>query len=221
MVRRLVLACALAGLLGSTLLTPAVQAAPYTLKCTKTTVAPKTPAQYTLPKASLKKTTYTVTMRTNCGSIVIKADAKRAPVTVSALSFLAGKKYFNNTYCHRLTTEGIFILQCGDPSASGSGGPGFQYKDENLPTTKKANRYPVGTVAMANAGAGTNGSQFFLVYRAGTYDLPPNYTIWGHITSGLDILNAIGAKGVGDGSADGSPAQAVLVKSITVSEGTP
>lgn len=197
---------------------PSAQAA---VKCTPTTVQPRKTAAVVQPTARLKAKTYTITFRTNCGNIVVAADAKAAPITVRNIAALAQKKFFNKSLCHRLSTDQIFILQCGDPTASGTGGPGFAYADENLPTKITKNRYPAGTVAMANSGANTNGSQFFFVYRNGTYDLPANYTIWGHVTSGLDILKAIAAKGTTTGGADGWPAQAIAVLSVTVSEGTP
>lgn len=197
---------------------PASQAA---TTCTTTTAQPHKAARVVQPTAHLKVKTYTFAFRTNCGTIKIAANTKSAPITVRNLAAMAKKKFFNNTLCHRLTTKDIYILQCGDPTASGNGGPGFNYVDENLPTRIKKNRYPAGTVAMANAGANTNGSQFFIVYRDGSYDLPPNYTIWGHVTSGLEILKAVAAKGTTTERADGWPAQAIAVLSVTVSEGTP
>ncbi len=191
------------------------------VNCAATTAQPRKAATVVQPATRLKATIYKVVVHTNCGDIVIAADAKSAPITVRNIATLAAKKFFNQTLCHRVTTDQIFIVQCGDPTTSGSGGPGFAYTDENLPTAIKKNRYPAGTVAMANSGANTNGSQFFIVYRDGTFDLPASYTIWGHVTSGLDILKAVAAKGTVTGSADGWPAQALAVKSITVSEGTP
>ena len=191
------------------------------LSCTPTTVQPRKATQVVQPTTRLKAKTYTFTIRTNCGTVKIAADAKLAPITVRNLATLAKKKFYDKSLCHRLSTQQIFILQCGDPTASGAGGPGFSFTDENLPTKIKKNRYPAGTVAMANAGANTNGSQFFIVYRDGTYDLPAKYTIWGHVTSGLDILKAIAAKGTTTGGADGWPTQAIAVLSVTVSEGTP
>jgi peptidyl-prolyl cis-trans isomerase B (cyclophilin B) len=154
----------------------------------------------------------TFTLVTNCGEIVIAADAAAAPQNVNAMAFLANDEYFNNTLCHRVTTEGIFVLQCGDPTASGSGGPGFSLPDENLPSDELSN-YPAGTVAMANSGPDTAGSQFFIVYRTTT--LPASYTIWGTVESGLDIVAEVAAAGTTDGSTDGPPMQAVMIQQAT------
>jgi peptidyl-prolyl cis-trans isomerase B (cyclophilin B) len=105
-------------------------------------------------------------------------------------------------------------LQCGDPTATGTGGPSFTYGDENLPAAT-LNNYPAGTVAMANSGPGTNGSQFFLVFADTT--LGANYTIWGTITQGLDIVKAIAKAGVKGGGADGTPKQTIAIERVTVS----
>jgi len=156
--------------------------------------------------------TTSVTLTTNCGDIKFDLDAK-APKTAAIMSFLVKNKYFDATKCHRLTTEGIYVLQCGDPTGTGSGGPGFQFADENLPGTAGNYVYPRGTVAMANSGADTNGSQFFLVYKDSP--LPPSYSVWGQITEGLDILDAVAGAGVADGSGDGEPAQAVTIATAT------
>jgi len=148
---------------------------------------------------------------TNRGSIVLKLDAVKAPCTVNSFVYLASKKYFDATPCHRLTTAGIFVLQCGDPTGTGGGGPGYEFADENLAGAV----YPAGTVAMANAGPGTNGSQFFLVYKNTT--LAPNYTPFGTITSGLDVLTKVAAAGDDDsnGPGDGKPKLAVDITGIT------
>lgn len=116
-----------------------------------------------------------ITLKTNQGEITIDTLPAVAPQTVNAIAALAQNKYFDGTICHRLTTEGIFVLQCGDPTGTGTGGPGFNIPDENLPQPI-VNNYPAGTVAMANAGPGTSGSQFFLVYQ--DTSLGPDYTIW-------------------------------------------
>ena len=154
-----------------------------------------------------------ISFTTNQGEIVIETIPSLAPLTVNAIAALAQKNYFDNTICHRLTTEGIFVLQCGDPTGTGTGGPGFTIPDENLPQPIE-NNYPAGTVAMANAGPGTSGSQFFLVYQDTT--LGPDYTIWGSITSGLDILQTIASAGVVGGGADGAPVTGVTIESTKV-----
>jgi peptidyl-prolyl cis-trans isomerase B (cyclophilin B) len=156
----------------------------------------------------------TLTLATNCGDIVIDLLADDAPATVASIAFLADTGFYNATACHRLTTAGIFVVQCGDPAGNGTGGPGYQVPDENLPAEGAAN-YPAGTVAMANAGPGTSGSQFFLVYEDTT--LPSGYTIWGEITQGLDVIQAIAQAGTADGGGDGLPAQPLVIESATVS----
>lgn len=163
------------------------------------------------PADSTKATTLTLT--TNCGPIEIALDAK-APKTISSEAFLASKGFYDGTKCHRLTTEGIFVLQCGDPKGDGTGGPGYSIPDENLPAKDGVN-YPAGTVAMANAGPGTGGSQFFIVYQDTT--LPPNYTVWGKVTKGLPIVEAVAAAGVEGGATDGAPHQPVVISSAKAS----
>lgn len=149
-------------------------------------------------------------LETNCGTIKFSTVAA-APTTVGTIAWLANQGFYDNTSCHRLTTQGIFVLQCGDPAGNGSGGPGFSFADENLPTAGADGNYvyPRGTVAMANSGPNTNGSQFFLVYQDSP--LPPNYSVWGQITEGLDVIDNVAAAGVLDGSSDGLPSQAVVI----------
>lgn len=161
----------------------------------------------------LTDTPTTLTLDTNCGEIVIALDAN-APKTVESEAFLADSGFYNSTSCHRLTTEGIFVLQCGDPAGDGTGGPGYSVPDENLPASGEAN-YPAGTIAMANAGPGTSGSQFFIVYADTT--LPGDYSIWGNVISGLDIVQEVASAGVKNGLADGVPLQPVFINTATVS----
>ncbi|MFF4379696.1 peptidylprolyl isomerase [Kitasatospora sp. NPDC001547] len=161
---------------------------------------------------------YTMTLDSNCGKVTVALDAAKAPHTVNSFAFLAGEQYFDHTKCHRLTTDGIFVLQCGDPTASatvpgGTGGPGYKFADENLTGAT----YPAGTVAMANSGPGTNGSQFFLVYK--DTKLPPNYTPFGKVTGGLDAVQKIAAAGTLEGSPDGHPMADVTFNSVTVAKG--
>jgi peptidyl-prolyl cis-trans isomerase B (cyclophilin B) len=168
------------------------------------------------PAMQLKDgTDYQLVLTTNCGEIVIDTYADKAPETVNAMLWLAGEGYFDNTLCHRLVTGGIKVLQCGDPTATGSGGPGFELPDENLPSGDGVN-YPAGTVAMANAGPGTSGSQFFIVYEDTT--LPPSYTIWGEVSSGLDVVTKVAEAGVAGGGTDGTPAAPIGIEAAVSQE---
>ena len=155
---------------------------------------------------------YSATIHFGSGDLTFDALTTKAPYTTYSFKYLAGKKYFDNTKCHRLVTSGIYVLQCGDPSGSGSGGPGYQFQDENLAGAT----YPAGTIAMANAGPGTNGSQFFICYKDSP--LPANYTPWGKITGGMDVVTKIAAGGEDDsnGSGDGHPKLDATIKSVTI-----
>jgi peptidyl-prolyl cis-trans isomerase B (cyclophilin B) len=128
---------------------------------------------------------------------------------------LARNGFFDESICHRLINRGAYVLQCGDPTATGKGGPKFVFQDENLPVGAEGN-YPEGTVAMWNKGPGTNGSQFFLVY-ADTTLIKANYTIWGTITEGLEIVKAIAKMGVRGGGLEGVPNQAISIEKVVVS----
>jgi peptidyl-prolyl cis-trans isomerase B (cyclophilin B) len=112
-----------------------------------------------------------------------------APCTTYSFRFLASRGYYNRTHCHRLTTEGSYVLQCGDPTGTGAGGPGYAFNDENLTGAT----YPAGTVAMANAGPNTNGSQFFFTWKDTT--LQPDYTPFGTVIGGMKVLQKIAAAG--------------------------
>ncbi|KAI8872008.1 cyclophilin-like protein [Ramicandelaber brevisporus] len=165
--------------------------------------------------------TVKATIKTNRGDIELDLDGRKAPCTVDSFTYLAGKHFFDKTKCHRLTTGALKVLQCGDPTASGSGGPGYEYGEENLPTVPSGEEtatYPKGTLAMANAGPGTNGSQFFLVY--GDSELPPNYTIFGKITSGMDILEKVAKAGSdnANGEGDGAPKMEVIIQDVTIAQ---
>jgi peptidyl-prolyl cis-trans isomerase B (cyclophilin B) len=184
------------------------------IKCTPTKAVGHTPPSVAPADKVLKRIPRTFTFVTNCGNIVVTTVGAKAPITLTQLSTLARGGYFNNSLCHRLTTQGLYVLQCGDPTATGGGGPNFTYRDENLPT-EGLNNYPAGTVAMANSGPGTNGSQFFLVFADTT--LGANYTIWGTVTQGLEIVKAIAKAGVKGGGADGAPSQQIEIKRVTVS----
>jgi peptidyl-prolyl cis-trans isomerase B (cyclophilin B) len=162
-----------------------------------------------------------VSMVTNQGHIGLLLANNESPCTVNSFASLAQQKFFDGTKCHRLTTgDSSSILQCGDPSADGTGGPGYQFPNEyptdqykpRDPATREPVIYPRGTLAMANSGPNTNGSQFFLVYKDTL--LPPEYTIFGKIQQdGLDTLDKIAKGGVAGGGADGPPATEITIKS--------
>jgi peptidyl-prolyl cis-trans isomerase B (cyclophilin B) len=171
--------------------------------------------------------TYTATVNTNLGKIGINLLNSKATCTVNSFVHLASSNFFNNTQCWRLSTsDSIYMLQCGDPTASakqalscssttlGGGGPGYQFADENLTGAT----YSAGTVAMANGGANTNGSQFFLVYK--NTSLPASYTPFGKITSGLDILQNVAKAGTSCtvSVGGGVPKEKVIINSVTINK---
>jgi peptidyl-prolyl cis-trans isomerase B (cyclophilin B) len=169
------------------------------------------------PSSLAAGATWQAQLATSAGDLTLALDGKKAPQTVSSFVFLSGKKFYDGTSCHRLTTEGIYVLQCGDPTGTGSGGPGYQYGIENAPADGE---YPAGTVAMARTSdPNSNGSQFFLVYKDSK--LPTDgggYTIFGTVTKGLDVLQRVAAQGTSDGSGDGSPKQPVTIETIRVAK---
>ncbi|MEG3615140.1 MULTISPECIES: peptidylprolyl isomerase [Isoptericola] len=139
-----------------------------------------------------------------------------APQAVASFVSLAQQGYFDGTQCHRLTTQGIHVLQCGDPTATGTGGPGYSFGPvENAPADDV---YPAGTLAMARRGgdAASMGSQFFLVYEDSTIpsDAAGGYTVFGTVTSGLDTIQAVADAGTADGAGDGSPASPVIIEGV-------
>jgi len=144
---------------------------------------------------------FIVKFYTTQGVITVKMLTDKAPCTTFSFRFLATRGYFNQTHCHRLTVQGIYVLQCGDPTGTGSGAPGYSFNDENLAGAT----YPAGTVAMANAGPNTNGSQFFFVWKNTT--LPPLYTPFGTVIGGMNVLQKIAAAGDDqqNGPGDGYP----------------
>ena len=173
----------------------------------------------TLPDPSVAESrAWTGTITTNVGAIGITLDGAAAPQAVANFVSLARQGYFTSTPCHRLVTGGIKVLQCGDPTGTGTGGPGYSWGPiENAPAN---NVYPAGTIAMARtSGDGSSmGSQFFLVYQDSTIpaDSAGGYTVFGHITSGLDVVQAVAAAGVTGGATDGAPATAVTIEGVEV-----
>ncbi len=185
-----------------------------TVNCTYTPKSNEKTGDKPLPglptKTAPKSGIYNVAISTNQGKIEMQLDAAKAPCTVHSFLHLAQSGFYNSTKCHRLLTgDAAKVLQCGDPTETGTGGPGYQFGDENLAGAT----YKKGTVAMANSGPNTNGSQFFMVY--GDSSFPTSYTPFGTITTGLDILDKI-AKGGVTGKNKDTPKTKVEIKSVTV-----
>lgn len=183
-------------------------------RCKPTEAVGHAPTDVVIPERVMTQREMVRTMKqivldTNCGDIVI-APNYRARVALTAMSALIRGGFYDMSLCHRITTERLYVLQCGDPTATGRGGPNFTYGVENLPELVDGN-YPEGTVAIANSGTpNSNGSQFFIVYENTT--LPPNYTIFGRVIRGLDIVKAIAKEGTKNGSSDGTPKQVIAIE---------
>lgn len=152
--------------------------------------------------------TYTIAVDTSQGSYTAVLDAAKAPITVNSFVYLARYHYFDGTTCHRVVPD--FVIQCGDPTATGGGGPGYEFADE-LPAQGE---YKLGSLAMANSGPNTNGSQFFVISGENGIQLPPSYSLFGQVTDGLDTVAAINALAVNDGP----PSETVTINSVTVTE---
>ncbi len=152
--------------------------------------------------------TYTATMVTSKGTLEILLDPLAAPVTVNSFVFLARWHYFDGIVFHRVIPG--FVLQGGDPTGTGTGGPGYRFNDE-LP---KPGRYELGSLAMANAGPNTNGSQFFVISGPDGVRLPPLYSLFGKVVKGLDVVSAINDIG----SPSGAPKERVVIESVTIHE---
>nr|WP_092555066.1 peptidylprolyl isomerase [Actinoplanes derwentensis] len=180
------------------------------------------------PPANVPATgTDTLKLDTSIGAITATVDKTKAPCTAAAFEYLAAKKFWDNTKCHRIVTEGIKVLQCGDPFATGkgyretdgSGGPNFMYPEENLPVDAQVT-YPKGTIAMARTQQeATTGSQFFIVYEdIPATSLPAQYTVLGKVTSGIEFVEKVGKAGSdnANGQSDGHPKTEVAIKSLTM-----
>ncbi|GGM49454.1 peptidylprolyl isomerase [Dactylosporangium sucinum] len=172
--------------------------------------------------------TQLMTLDTTVGTIKIEMDTAHAPCAAASFTYLSGKKFFDNTKCHRLVTQNIYVLQCGDPSGTSLGGPTYRYAEENLPTGRRP-AYTEGMVAMAKTqDPNSTGSQFFIVYKD-IESLSADYTVVGKVTEGLDLVKKVAEAGVvPDASADpnspaseGAPKTEVLIKTLTVGPPTP
>jgi len=196
--------------------TPTTVAEPAT-HCSYTSNPPAARKVNFPPAAPDYKASYEATITTNLGPIVIDLLNSKATCTVNSFVSLADQAFYNNTPCPRLSTsDGLYMLQCGDPTGKGTGGPGYEFASENLTGAT----YPAGTLAMANTGEpDSNGSQFFLVYK--NTSLPPDYTPFGTIVSGLNILQNVGNHGYGpplSSAGGGAPKEKVEIESVTVKQ---
>jgi peptidyl-prolyl cis-trans isomerase B (cyclophilin B) len=173
----------------------------------------------TLPdKSTAVGKTFIATVTTNCGVITMELYGTKAPQTVASFLSLAKSGYWADSPCHRLTTEGIFVLQCGDPTGTGTGSPGYGYGVENAPANSA---YPPGTLAMARSSdPNTNGGQFFIVYKQTVLQDPIGYSIFGRITSGMDIVNRIAAAGASpaDANQNTAPVQPISILTVDVAQ---
>jgi len=158
----------------------------------------------------------TVTISTNRGYIKASLSGDKTPCTVNSFLSLAKQGYFEDTKCHRLHVQDYHVLQCGDPTGTGEGGPGYKFDDE----LSGQETYTAGTLAMANGGPNTNGSQFFVVYAESGF--PPAYTVFGHLNAaGLKLVQGIAKEGIGEpsnnpqlGAGDGTPKNPVVIESV-------
>ncbi len=152
-----------------------------------------------------------ITIGTTVGDLKATLGREATPCTVNSFLSLADQGYFDDTACHRMTTAGIFVLQCGDPSGTGAGGPGYSFADE----LEGTETYGAGTLAMANAGPNTNGSQFFIVYAESP--LPAAYTVFGHVDdAAVKTVEDVAKQGVSGGQGDGAPKEDVTISSVSV-----
>ena len=173
------------------------------------------------PPAKPVKGKYTMKIDTTLGTISAKLDGTKASCTVNSFTYLASKKFFDNTKCHRLVTEGIKVLQCGDPTGTGTGGPAYGFGNENVPKAGKSGQatYRRGVIAMAHSSApNSNGSQFFIVY--GDSPLPADYTVFGEITKGMDIVDSVAKAGAepADQTGNTAPKKKIEIKDLTVAK---
>jgi peptidyl-prolyl cis-trans isomerase B (cyclophilin B) len=159
--------------------------------------------------------TYLASFQTSCGRFTVQLDARKAPVTTANFVFLAGKKFYDSTWFHRIVpggAAGIAVIQGGDPQGNGQGGPGYAIKDE-LPSSPAA--YKKYSVALANSGPDSGGSQFFISFADNAKGLQPNYSVFGEVVGGREVIDKIAKVEVGGQSGD-TPTQAVWIEQLTV-----
>jgi cyclophilin family peptidyl-prolyl cis-trans isomerase len=193
--------------------TPPASATPTIVACGGTVpsaAATKKPTFAKPPAMTINtKKTYTATIVTSCGTITAELFAKQAPVTVNNFVFLAKQHFYDGLIFHRIIKD--FVVQGGDPQGTGSGGPGYQFKDE----LHNGLKYDVGTMAMANSGPNTNGSQFFFVVGSRGESLPNSYSIFGKVTKGQDVMQKLAALQTGSND---RPVELPYIEKITIKE---
>ena len=197
-----------------------------------------TPPKSGEPHSGTETMTINLGSGSGSGTVVGSIDVAKAPCTAASFTYLAGRHFFDKTTCHRLTTATTYLLQCGDPTGTGRGGPTYTFANENVPAAPQPSTgpsddpsappadatviYPRGTLAMASPTTDANGSQFYIVYKDSP--LPPNYTIFGTVTQGqgLDLIDKIAAAGAVDNqgkpTGDGKPKNPVTIASLTVTK---
>ncbi|MGN6412890.1 peptidylprolyl isomerase [Flexivirga sp.] len=187
------------------------------LHCTTPPKPPTSTTQQKLPPRQIAEgKTFTAVLHTSCGDVTVELYGDKAPQTVASFLQLA-KGYWDDSPCHRLTTQGIYVLQCGDPTGTGSGTPGYGFGIENAPADGD---YPAGTLAMARTqDPNSNGGQFFIVYA--DTQLPTDgggYSIFGKVVDGMKIVNAVAKAGTNGPNGDGAPSQPISILKVTVTE---
>lgn len=189
-------------------------------QCVEPPALPAEPKQFDQvpPKSLAENATWTATVHTSCGDVVMELDGAKAPQTVSSFINLAREGYWDASPCHRLVPRGIFVLQCGDPTGTGSGSPGYGYGVENAPDD---DQYPRGTLAMARAtDPESNGGQFFIVWKKTELMDSTGYSIFGRVTEGMDIVDRVAEQGVGGTLGPEAPKQPISILSVDVEKAT-
>jgi peptidyl-prolyl cis-trans isomerase B (cyclophilin B) len=185
-------------------------------ECIEPPPMPESPMSFDeVPDASIAEdSVWTATVRTNCGEIVLELFGDKAPQTVSSFIHLAREGYWDSSPCHRLVPEGIFVLQCGDPTGTGTGGPGYGYGVENAPEDFQ---YPRGSLAMARtADPSSNGGQFFIVFDQTELPDPTGYSIFGRVVDGMDVVDQVAEAGLGGSLGPEAPKQPISIIDVTV-----
>lgn len=201
---------------GGSTTAPEGKPAPAPGECTEPPELPTSPMTFNeVPDTSIAEgATWQATIATNCGDIVVELFGDKAPQTVSSFLYLAEQGYWEDSPCHRLVPQGIFVLQCGDPTGTGTGGPGYGFGIENAPND---GQYPPGTLAMARTqDPNSNGGQFFIVYEQTQLPVEGGgYSIFGRVVDGMEIVDKVAASGLGGSLGPEAPKQPISILDVT------